>query len=83
MKIDTLSLESRLRKAATLLMSLPSVVAAASFAHGHGTLGSWGLLLVLAACIGAGAIGSYLLLSLVRKPNVNGSLPSAAVSSSS
>ncbi|MGQ0530286.1 MAG: hypothetical protein ACT4PG_10855 [Panacagrimonas sp.] len=72
MKLDTLSnetpsVESRLRKAAALLMSLPATVAAACFAHGHGAVGSLALLAVLAAAIAAGGYGAYLLLSLVRK----------------
>jgi hypothetical protein len=80
-----MSLESRLRKAATLLMSLPTVVAAACFAHGHGAVGSLALLAVLAACVVAGAFGSYLLLSLVRTPSVspaNARLAAVAPSSS-
>ncbi|MGH8517881.1 MAG: hypothetical protein ACREUE_10515 [Panacagrimonas sp.] len=68
MKLATLSYESRLRKAAALLMSLPTIVAAACFAHGHGVLGSYGLLAALATCVAAGALGSYGLLSLIRKP---------------
>ncbi len=81
MKLDTLSFDSRLRKAATLLMALPSTVAAACFAHGHGALGSGALLAVLVVCIAAGAVGSYLLLSLIRKPTSDRSLPLTAVSS--
>ena len=69
MKLDTMSIESRLRKAATLLMSLPATVAAACFAHGHGAMGSLALLAVLAAAIAAGAVGAYLLLSLLRRPD--------------
>lgn len=68
MTLDTLSLESRLRKAAALLMSLPATVAAACFAHGHGAVGSYTLLAVLAVAIAAGGVGAYLLLSLIRKP---------------
>lgn len=78
MKLDTLSIESRLRKAAALLMSLPATVAAACFAHGHGAVGSYALLGVLAAAIAAGGVGAYLLLSLVRKPTANPSLRPAA-----
>lgn len=80
MNLDTLSLESRLRKAATLLMSLPATVAAACFAHGHGALGSYALLAVLAAAVAAGGIGAYLLLSLIRKPASLSGRPVAAVS---
>lgn len=84
MTLSTLSFESRLRKAATLLMSLPTIVAAACFAHGHGAVGSVALLVVLAASVAAGAFGSYLLLSLVRKPlaSANARLSAAAASSS-
>lgn len=82
MKLDTMSLESRLRKAAALLMSLPATVAAACFAHGHGALGSFALLGVLAAAIAAGGVGAYLLLSLVRKPQSLTGQPVAAVSRS-
>lgn len=82
MKLDTLSLESRLRKAAALLMSLPATVAAACFAHGHGALGSYALLAVLAVAIAAGGIGAYLLLSLIRKPSASVALPADAASTS-
>lgn len=68
MKLASMSLESRLRKVSALLMGLPATVAAACFAHGHGALGSGSLLAILATCIAAGAFGSYLLLSLLRKP---------------
>ena len=61
-----MSFESRLRLAAVLLLSLPAIVAAACFAHGHGALGSGSLLAILAACFGAGAAGSYPLLKLLR-----------------
>lgn len=67
MKLDSRSIESRLRSAAVLLLSLPSTVAAACFAHGHGALGSWALLAVLIACIVAGAVGAYRLLMLTRR----------------
>ena len=84
MKLDTMSIESRLRKAATLLMSLPATVAAACFAHGHGAMGSLALLAVLAAAIAAGGVGAYLLLSLLRRPassfSSKTSLPVAAAS---
>lgn len=80
MKLDTTSIESRLRKAAILLMSLPATVAAACFAHGHGALGSYALLGVLATAIAAGGVGAYLLLSLVRKPASKSSLAAAAAS---
>ena len=66
----TQSLESRLRSAALLLMSLPTLVALACFAHGHGTLGSSGLLGVLILAVGAGALGAYRLLSLARREPV-------------
>lgn len=84
MTLSKTSLESRLRKAAALLMSLPATVAAACFAHGHGAVGSVALLVVLAACVAAGAFGSYLLLSLVRKPapSANARLIAVAPSSS-
>ncbi len=62
----TPTLAFRLRAAATLLLSLPAIVAAACFAHGHGALGSAGLLAVLAAAIAAGAAGAYLALSPLR-----------------
>lgn len=70
MTLDTPSLESWLRKAAALLMSLPAMVAAACLAHGHGALGSIGLLAILAAAIAAGALGAYGLLSLARRKPV-------------
>ena len=78
MKVDTMSLASRLRVAASLLMSLPTIVAAACFAHGHGAVGSTALLAVLAACVAAGAAGSYLLLSVIRKSNPAARLAAAA-----
>lgn len=59
-------LPSPLRLAAVLLLSLPAAVAAACFAHGHGALGSGGLLAALAAAIAAGAYGAYRLLALTR-----------------
>lgn len=80
MTLSKTSLESRLRKAAALLMSLPATVAAACFAHGHGALGSYALLGVLTAAVAAGGIGAYLLLSLIRKPAANASLPLVAAS---
>lgn len=70
MKIDTRVIESRLRSAATLLMALPTLVALACFAHGHGTLGSSGLLATLILAVGAGAVGAYQLLSLTRRKAV-------------
>lgn len=60
------TLESRLRTAALLLMSLPALVATACFAHGHGALGSYALLAVLVTAIAAGAYGAYHLLNLLR-----------------
>lgn len=66
----TKSLESRLRSAALLLMSLPSAVAAACFAHGHGAVGSSALLAMLVVAIAAGALGAYRLLSLTRRAPV-------------
>lgn len=88
MNIDTAALESRLRTAARLLLSLPATVAAACFAHGHGALGSYSLLAVLVLAIVAGAGGAYLLLSLVRprdvqfdtNPDSQSDLPAAAAS---
>lgn len=73
----------RLRQAAVLLMSLPTVVAAACFAHGHGSLGSTALLLVLAACVAAGAVGSYRVLELIRTPRRTAVAHSASTSSTS
>jgi hypothetical protein len=64
----TKSLESRLRSAALLLMSLPSAVAAACFAHG--AVGSSALLAMLVVAIAAGALGAYRLLSLTRRAPV-------------
>lgn len=63
MKIDSLSLDSRLRTAAVLLMCLPATAAAACLAHGHGAMNSDSLLAVLAAVIAIGSIGAYLMLS--------------------
>ncbi|MCC2655862.1 MAG: hypothetical protein K0Q76_970 [Panacagrimonas sp.] len=60
------SFETRLRFAAALLLCLPAIVAAACFAHGHGAMGSPGLLAVITACIAAGAAGSYPLLQMIR-----------------
>ncbi|HKY90990.1 MAG TPA: hypothetical protein VJM11_08120 [Nevskiaceae bacterium] len=79
------SIESRLRTAAVLLMSLPSIVASACFAHGHGSLSSLGLLAVLAATIAAGVIAADFLFGLARGrataadscSNSTGSLPAA------
>lgn len=59
-------IKSSLRFAAVLLLTLPASVAAACFAHGHGALGSTGLLAVLAAAIGAGAWSAYTLLMALR-----------------
>ena len=70
MKLDTSLVESRLRSAALLLMSLPATVAAACFAHGHGTVGSSALLAILIVAIVAGAVGAYRLLSLTRREPV-------------
>jgi len=70
----------RLRLAATLLMSLPALVAGACFAHGHGALGSQSLLALLVVAIAAGACGAYPILSLLhpqqRAPH---GLPKAAI----
>ncbi len=83
MKLTMLSIQARLKTVAALLMTLPSVVATACFAHGHGTLSSPGLLAVLAAAISAGAVGAYLALGARRSGAVReASLAGAAVTSS-
>jgi hypothetical protein len=79
MRIATSSFESRLRFAAALLLCLPAIVAVACFAHGHGALGSHGLLAVISACIAAGAAGSHPLLQMFR-PRTGATAP--AVTSS-
>jgi len=82
MKLAMLSTPTRLKAAAALLMTLPSLVATACFAHGHGALTSMGLLAILAAAISAGAIGAYLALSAQRSRAVHEtSLAGAAVTS--
>ncbi|MDO9451230.1 MAG: hypothetical protein Q7J29_00050 [Stagnimonas sp.] len=78
----TPTLESRLRLAATLLMSLPAVVATACFAHGHGALGSYSLLALLVVAIAAGSYSAYQLLTLLRtRQNTLDGLPTAATTS--
>ena len=79
MKSATPSIETRLRLAATLSLSLPAVVATACFAHGHGAMGSYSLLALLVAAIAAGAYGAYQLLTLLRpQQNTLDGLPRAA-----
>lgn len=68
MKTATPSLESRLRLAAILLMSLPALVATACFAHGHGAVSSNALLVMLVAAIATGACGAYPLFKLLHTP---------------
>ena len=83
MHTSKLSPEFRLRSVALLLMSLPSLVAAACFAHGHGALGSYSLLALLATAISAGAAGAYLALKLLpSRRKVSSGLPVAAAVSS-
>lgn len=79
MRTQNPSLEFRLRGAAALLLSLPAIVAAACFAHGHGALGSTGLLAILAVAITAGAIGAYRLLTPLRPHAAAPRHPHAAV----
>lgn len=65
MNHDTRSPDSRLRSAAFLLPALPTAVAAASFAHGHGALSVTALSIVIVAAIGIGAwLGDGVLKSL-------------------
>ena len=79
MKSATPTIETRLRLAATLLLSLPAVVATACFAHGHGAMGSYSLLALLVAAIAAGAYGAYQVLALLRpQQNAINGLPTAA-----
>ena len=79
MKHATPTLESRLRTAAVLLMTLPALVATACFAHGHGAVGSYALLAVLVAAIAVGAHGAYHLLNLLRpQQKIPHGLPQAA-----
>lgn len=66
MNISSLSLQRRLKLASLLLLSLPAVVAAACFAHGHGALGSLVLTCVLSAAFALGSLGAYALLSIKR-----------------
>jgi len=57
--------DSRLRSAAFLLPALPTAVAVASFAHGHGALSVGALSLVIVAAIGVGTwLGDSVLKSL-------------------
>ena len=75
----TPTLETRLRLAAALLMSLPAIVATACFAHGHGAMGSYTLLALLVAAIAAGAYGAYQVLTLLRpQQHALNALPKAA-----
>ncbi|HEX4895679.1 MAG TPA: hypothetical protein VFV11_05045 [Solimonas sp.] len=80
MSTATSSNLSRLRMAAVLLLSLPATVATACFAHGHGALGSWSLLAILATAIAAGAWGAYGVLRLTPAAQTPPArLPRAAV----
>lgn len=49
--------------AASLLLILPALTAAASYAHGHGSLSGTALGLIVSLCIAVGAWGAGLLLT--------------------
>ena len=78
MKTRTPTLAARLRIVATLLLTLPAVVAAACFAHGHGAVGAGVLLAVIAAAIAAGAAGAYLALAALGGSSRRRQLPAQA-----
>ncbi|HEX4870997.1 MAG TPA: hypothetical protein VFV27_01675 [Nevskiaceae bacterium] len=80
MTLSPLSPDSRLRRAALLLPILPAIVAAASFAHGHGSLELRGLLAILAACLALGGSAGWQLLRLSQTPRFR--RPRAVASSS-
>ena len=82
MRMPTSTFESRLRLAAALLLSLPAIVAAACFAHGHGAMPSTAFLATLFACIAAGATTGLALLGMVkRSPSIASRRPAAAIHS--
>lgn len=66
MRNTTSSSAPRLRLAAALLLSLPSLVAAACFAHGHGALPSGAFLVALFTCIAVGASAGLAVLRHVK-----------------
>lgn len=70
MSKTTSSSASRLRLAAALLLSLPSLVAAACFAHGHGALPSGAFLLALFTCIAVGASAGLAVLRHVKSTSI-------------
>lgn len=63
--LSTLSKFSK-NAAAGLLLTLPAITTAASYAHGHGSLGGAALGIIVSACIAAGAWGAGLLLQSNR-----------------